>query len=136
MASELRTINIRTSEGEFTADTDGPETGELVLFLHGFPQTRYTWRHEAKHLAGAGYRAVAFDQRGYSRGARFQEINDYRLENLVQDVLDVADALGQERFHLVGHDWGGQVGWCQTWPKRRCIGRQVGRELGRERRWI
>ncbi|MCF6467741.1 alpha/beta hydrolase [Nonomuraea sp. MG754425] len=63
-------------------------------------------------LAAAGCRAVAFDQRGYSPGARPAEVAAYRMPHLVQDVLDVADTLGADRFHLVGHDWGGSVAWC------------------------
>lgn len=97
---------------EFAAELTGPERGALVLFLHGFPQTRYTWRAELLALATQGYRCCAFDQRGYSPGARPEGIAPYRLELPISDVLAVADALGHARFHLVGHDWGGQLAWC------------------------
>ncbi len=96
---------------EFTADVAGPEHGDLVLLLHGFPQTRHTWRAELPALAAAGYRACAPDQRGYSAGARPPAIDAYRTEHLVADALALADALGAQRFHLVGHDWGGQLAW-------------------------
>lgn len=92
----------------------GPENGETVLLLHGFPQTRYTWRNEVPALAEAGYRPVAFDQRGYSPGARPEGIDAYRMELLVSDVLGIADAIGADRFHIVGHDWGGQIAWLTT----------------------
>ena len=82
-----------------------------MLLLHGFPQTRYTYRHELPVLAEAGYRAVAPDQRGYSAKARPNGVERYGIDLLVGDVLGLASALGQERFHLVGHDWGGQVAW-------------------------
>ena len=62
-------------------------------------------------LARAGFRACAPDQRGYSPGARPAGIDAYRVERLVSDVLALADALGRERFHLVGHDWGGHLAW-------------------------
>jgi len=97
-------------------DTAGPPGGSLVLLLHGYPQTRHTWRHQVPALGRAGYRAVAPDQRGYSPGVRPDPANGlapYGIDRLVQDVLDIADAGGKpgEPFHLIGHDWGGQVAW-------------------------
>ncbi len=107
---------VATPEGHFTASTDGPADGPLVLLLHGYPQTRHTWRHQVPALGAAGYHAVAPDQRGYSPGVRPDPAKDlaaYGIDRLVQDVLDMADALGTagRPFHLVGHDWGGQVSW-------------------------
>jgi pimeloyl-ACP methyl ester carboxylesterase len=95
----------------FDAIADGPEGGELVLLLHGFPQTSAAWRDQVVALAAAGYRAVAPDQRGYSSRARPAEVAAYAMRELVGDVIGIADALGAERFHLVGHDWGGAVAW-------------------------
>jgi pimeloyl-ACP methyl ester carboxylesterase len=95
----------------FDACIDGPEGGTGVLLLHGFPQTSLAWSAALPALAGAGYRACAFDQRGYSPDARPAEVEAYRIPDLVGDVLGVADALGFDRFHLVGHDWGGAVAW-------------------------
>ncbi len=83
-----------------------------MLFLHGYPQSRHTWRQELKTLSGLGYRVCAPDQRGYSPGARPLGVESYRTELIVQDAIDIASALGAERFHLVGHDWGGGVAWC------------------------
>jgi pimeloyl-ACP methyl ester carboxylesterase len=82
-----------------------------VLLLHGFPQTSASWRDQVTALASAGYRAVAPDQRGYSPRARPTEVAAYAIPELVGDVIGFADALGAERFHLVGHDWGGAVAW-------------------------
>lgn len=94
---------------------EGPADGPLVLMLHGFPQSRHTWRHQLPALAAAGFRAVAPDQRGYSPGARPDPavLDNYHYDRLIGDVLDLAAARGCEsgRFHLVGHDWGGQVAW-------------------------
>lgn len=89
----------------------GPEDGELVLLLHGFPQTSYQWRYALAALGEAGYRAVAPDQRGYSPQARPTEVADYAMTALVSDVLAIADTLGRKRFHVVGHDWGAVVAW-------------------------
>jgi pimeloyl-ACP methyl ester carboxylesterase len=93
-------------------DVAGPERGEVVLLLHGFPQTRHSWRAELRALSDAGYRACAPDQRGYSAGARPSAVDAYRTDWLVGDALLLADQLdAPETFHLVGHDWGGQLAW-------------------------
>src|SRR5258708_1493924 len=69
--STMETIGIKTRSGlTFTADVTGPDGGALVLLLHGFPESRYSWRAALPALASADYRAVAPDQRGYSPGAR------------------------------------------------------------------
>src|SRR5690606_31695777 len=94
-----------------TARAAGPQRGEVVLLLHGFPQTSWSWRHQLTALAAAGYRAVAPDQRGYSPGARPAEASRYAPPGLVADVMAVADELGAFTFHLVGHDWGAAVAW-------------------------
>jgi pimeloyl-ACP methyl ester carboxylesterase len=85
--------------------------GPAVLMLHGFPESSHMWTPLLEAAARAGHRAAAFDQRGYSPGARPQAVAGYRRAELEADVLAVADALGFERFHLVGHDWGAVVGW-------------------------
>src|SRR6202023_3483195 len=95
----------------FTVDTAGPATGPPVLLLHGFPQTRHMWRYQLRALAAAGFRAVAPDQRGYSAGARPTEVESYASDLLTADALALMDICGARRFHLVGHDWGGQLAW-------------------------
>lgn len=104
-------FEIKASGMTFTALTDGPEDGPLVIFLHGFPQFADSWSHIIPPIAQAGYRAVAFDQRGYADGARPGEVRAYRIPELVKDILAVADALKAQRFHVVGHDWGGFIAW-------------------------
>ena len=95
----------------FSARAAGPADGRLVLFLHGFPQTSWSWRNQLTTLAEHGYRAVAPDQRGYCAGARPEGTDHYRMDHLVADVLAIADKLGGHQFDLVGHDWGGAVAW-------------------------
>jgi pimeloyl-ACP methyl ester carboxylesterase len=112
----IETVQIATRSGlSFTADVAGPAGGVLVLLLHGFPESRHSWREALPELAKAGYRAVAPDQRGYSPGARPDPatLDNYLFDTLVADAIDIADASGAAgaRFHLVGHDWGGQVSW-------------------------
>ncbi len=95
----------------FDAASAGDPRHPLVLLLHGFPQTHHSFRDQLPALAARGFFAVAPNQRGYSPGARPTDLASYATEHLVADVLAFADALGAERFHLVGHDWGGQLSW-------------------------
>jgi pimeloyl-ACP methyl ester carboxylesterase len=104
-------ITVEIDGLTFDALAAGPEDGELVLLLHGFPQTSLTFEAQVAALGDAGYRAVAPDQRGYSPGARPAEVEEYAIDNLVDDVVGTADALGADQFHLVGHNWGGMVAW-------------------------
>jgi len=104
-------MEIAIGPYRYSARADGPVDGELVLLLHGFPETSYEWCAQLAALGNAGYRAVAPDQRGYARRARPLDVTEYAIDHLVDDVRAFADALGAERFHLVGHDWGGFVAW-------------------------
>lgn len=121
----IDTIGIKTRSGlTFTADVAGPADGPLVLLLHGFPESRHSWRAALPALAAAGYRAVAPDQRGYSPGARPDpaDLANYAFDKLIADAIEIVSAEGYDgkRFHLVGHDWGGQVSWgvASQHPKR------------------
>ena len=99
----------------FTCRVSGLEnTGETVILLHGFPSTSHMWHELINFLSNENYRVIAPNQRGYSQGARPSEISEYRIDNLVQDVLNIADAMDVNKFHLIGHDWGSAVGWAVT----------------------
>ncbi len=104
---------VRLAVGDLTFDATlaGPDDGPLVVLLHGFPQTSWCWRRQVPALVEAGFRVLAPDQRGYSPGARPDSVDAYRSEAVQGDVLALADQLGADRFHLVGHDWGGAVAW-------------------------
>lgn len=103
---------IRSGEHAFRARVAGfgGTRGNLIL-LHGFPETSIMWQPLLENAAQAGYQVVAFDQRGYSPGARPEGRDQYTLGDLTTDLLAVADAVGFDQFHLVGHDWGSAVGW-------------------------
>jgi pimeloyl-ACP methyl ester carboxylesterase len=96
----------------FDVRTLGPDDGEPVVLLHGFPETSLSWSAVAPVLAAAGFRVVAPDQRGYSPDARPAAVADYAMQHLVDDVLGLADSLDLGTFHLVGHDWGAAVSWA------------------------
>lgn len=89
--------------------------GPLVLFLHGFPELWYSWRHQLGYLAEHGYRAVAIDQRGYGRSSKFWSPDAYRIHRLVEDAVGVVAALGETSAVIVGHDWGAPVAWTAAW---------------------
>ena len=85
--------------------------GPVVLLCHGFPESWYSWRHQLKALADAGYRAVAPDMRGYGQTDRPDEIERYTLLHLVGDMVGLLDALAVETAVIAGHDWGAPVAW-------------------------
>ena len=86
-------------------------SGPLVVLLHGFPESWYSWRHQLQALADAGYHAVAPDQRGYGQSDRPVDIQKYTQLHLVGDVIGLLDALGEEQAVVAGHDWGAPVAW-------------------------
>lgn len=85
--------------------------GSPVLLLHGFPDTHVTWRRQWPVLAGAGMRVIAPDLRGIGRTDMPPETSAYGISFLADDVLRLMDSLDIEKAALVGHDWGGLIGW-------------------------
>lgn len=104
----------------FDLRDSGPTEGPAVIFLHGHPQTNVAWEAVIPRLVTAGYRCLAPNQRGLSRGARPNRRRDYRMSELVEDVGALVDAVGGQRVHLVGHDFGGLVAWsfAAAYPDR------------------
>ena len=85
--------------------------GPLVIFLHGFPESWYSWRHQLPATAKAGFHAVAPDMRGYGKSDKPAGVDDYDIHHLTADVVGLIDALGQKTAVVVGHDWGALVAW-------------------------
>ncbi|MEM6710535.1 MAG: alpha/beta hydrolase [Pseudomonadota bacterium] len=111
-ATTAQLVLIDVGELTFRARVAGFGGGRgNVLLLHGFPESSIMYEPMLSALAEAGFQVVAFDQRGYSPGARPAAVEAYGLPSLTADVYAVADAVGFERFHLFGHDWGAVVGW-------------------------
>jgi pimeloyl-ACP methyl ester carboxylesterase len=107
----METVELKANGLVFDALADGPADGRLVMLLHGFPQTSWSWRRVMPLLVAGGCRVVAPDQRGYSPGARPDDVSAYRMPVLVADVVGMLDALGAEQADIVGHDWGAAVAW-------------------------
>jgi pimeloyl-ACP methyl ester carboxylesterase len=89
----------------------GPDDGEPVILLHGFPEAWFGWEAQIETLAEAGFRVIAPDQRGYNLSDKPKGVSNYAMAILVQDILGLADRLGYQRFHLAGHDFGAMVSW-------------------------
>ncbi|GAA4581226.1 alpha/beta hydrolase [Planotetraspora phitsanulokensis] len=84
-------------------------SGPLVLLVHGFPESWYSWRRQLPALARAGYRAVALDVRGYGRSSKPAAEDGYRMLALVEDNVALVRALGEESAVIIGHDWGSNI---------------------------
>ncbi|MDG3009582.1 alpha/beta hydrolase [Rhodococcus sp. D2-41] len=112
--------SVRVEDLVFDVDVSGTDTGTAVLLLHGFPETKASWRSVTERLGAAGLRTIAPDQRGYSPGARPVAVDDYHIDRLVADALGLLDALAVTDAHVVGHDWGAIVAWflAARYPER------------------
>ncbi|MET8681880.1 alpha/beta hydrolase [Streptomyces sp. NPDC004647] len=84
-------------------------SGPLVLLVHGFPESWYSWRHQLPVIAAAGFRAVAIDVRGYGRSSKPHDVEAYRMLAHVADNAAVVRALGEQTAIVVGHDWGSPI---------------------------
>jgi pimeloyl-ACP methyl ester carboxylesterase len=100
---ELDTVDIGPGKIE---GADAP----TLIFLHGFPESHRTWRHQIAHFS-CRYRCIAPDQRGYRGSSKPRDVSAYAPDKLIGDVFQLADALGVGRFTIVGHDWGGAIAW-------------------------
>ena len=101
----------------------GAEDAPLIVFVHGWPELSISWRHQLPCLAALGFRAVAPDMRGYGRSSVYARHEDYALEQIVKDMIELLDALGRDKAVWVGHDWGSPVVWSlASHHPERCFG--------------
>ncbi len=102
---------VQANELTFVCDECG-SSDDVALLLHGFPECRFSWRHQLAPLARLGWRAVAPDLRGYGDTSRPKERAAYELSRLVNDAAALFDTLGARRRLLIGHDWGAVIAWA------------------------
>lgn len=102
---------MRVDSGGVGIEVEVVGEGTPVVLLHGFPDSGRLWRHQVPALTDAGFRVIVPDQRGYGASDKPAEVEAYSLPFLAGDVLAVLDHLGDERAHVVGHDWGAAVAW-------------------------
>lgn len=123
--SEIQTTRISLSTGvTLKVAFGGPEDAEPIIFLHGFPESHRTWRHQLPNLV-TDFRVVAPDQRGYAGSDKPEAVEEYRVGKIVADLVALADALAIGRFTLVGHDWGGAAAWAAALAHPERIARLV-----------
>ena len=107
----MEQIRVTLASGiELDVVDTGPRDAPVLIFLHGFPESHRTWRHQIAHLSDR-YRCIAPDQRGYRGSSKPQDVASYTPDKLIGDVFQLADALGVGNFTIVGHDWGGAIAW-------------------------
>lgn len=104
-------IEVKTRHFKFECMAVGNKDDELVILLHGFPETAYMWRNLMTDLARNELYCLAPNLRGYSKDACPKGKKNYKLEALAGDIIDISKALNRSKFHLVGHDWGAAIGW-------------------------
>jgi len=89
----------------------GSPSGKPLVFLHGFPEFWFGWRHQIDHFVCSGYRVIIPDQRGYNLSEKPADIDSYSIDLLARDVIGVLDAVTHSKAFVVGHDWGASVTW-------------------------
>ncbi len=110
--SVLKTERFALPTGvELDVTHGGPDGARAIFFLHGFPESARTWRHQLADLAH-DYRVFAPDQRGFAGSSKPEGVDNYTHDKPVADLFALADAVGVETFTLVGHDWGGAIAWA------------------------
>jgi pimeloyl-ACP methyl ester carboxylesterase len=105
---DFRHATVQVGDLRMHTVVEGPEDAPLVVLLHGFPEFWYSWRHQIKELAAAGYRVVTPDQRGYNLTDKH---GPYDVSTLATDIVSLVHTLGYRRATIVGHDWGGVISW-------------------------
>lgn len=106
-----QTKQIKVGNLEFDCSVTGEENNEAVIFLHGFPETSFMWSKIMKKIASLGFYCIAPNMRGYSKNACPEGVKNYGIENLSADILNIANAVNVDKFHLIAHDWGAGIGW-------------------------
>lgn len=109
---QTETTYIETNGIKLHVVMAGPEDGQPVFLLHGFPEFWYGWSKQIPALVEAGYRVIVPDQRGYNLSDKPKGVKAYTLDKLANDILGLIDAFGYEKVNLIGHDWGAIVAWA------------------------
>ena len=106
---EQNFITVANGDIELNVATQG--SGPLIVFVHGWPELWYSWRHQMDHFARRGYTTAALDVRGYGGSSAPHDVGEYTLSKITSDVAAVIDALSDEPAIVVGHDWGAPIAW-------------------------
>jgi pimeloyl-ACP methyl ester carboxylesterase len=120
MSSPLTHKYISTNGIRLHVVEAGKPGGELIVFLHGFPEFWYAWRYQIDYFARAGFHVLVPDQRGYNLSEKPNGTKAYNLDELAKDIVGMIDAYQREKAFIVGHDWGGVAAWrtAMVFPDR------------------
>jgi pimeloyl-ACP methyl ester carboxylesterase len=114
------------SANGLTFEVDMCGSGDrLALMLHGFPESKFSWRFQLPLLARLGYKAWAPNLRGYGRSSRPSSVSDYHIEKLAGDVAGLIDAAKAKEVVLIAHDWGAVIAWYFAIKKIRPLSRLI-----------
>ena len=117
MPQPITTRRIEANGLTFEVDECGGGDN-IAICLHGFPESRFSWRHQLPALAELGWRAIAPDTRGYGNSSRPLGKANYKIAALMDDVAGLFEAVGAKRRLLIGHDWGGIIAWAYAMERR------------------
>ena len=119
--NSIKCESLQIGKLNFDCRIAGNPDHELVVLLHGFPESSFMWIDLMKDISALGFYCMAPNMRGYSKGAQPKGKKHYTIEQLSQDVLDLAQAVGKDKFHLIGHDWGAAIGWKTVYDHPKTI---------------
>jgi pimeloyl-ACP methyl ester carboxylesterase len=126
LVNEVNTQMMKIGDMNFEVDVAGdPASEKLALFLHGFPETSHTWRHQIPLLTSLGYKCWAPNQRGYGKTTTPEGVDSYKMDLLLEDVAKLIDASKSKSVTLIAHDWGAIVAWFFVLKSIRPIDRLV-----------
>jgi epoxide hydrolase 4 len=111
ICSPLHFCVLRINEVAVHVALAGPVTGKPLLFLHGFPEPWFAWRHQIDYFVSSGYRVIIRDQRGYNLSEKPAGVSNCTIDLLATDMVGLLDAVAASKAIVVGHDWGAAVTW-------------------------
>lgn len=111
MLADIDFEYIKTNGIELHVAISGPEDGDLVILLHGFPEFWFSWRKQIGALAAEGFRVAVPDQRGYNKSGKPKGRCSFEIDRLQKDVIGLIEHFGRKDAAIIGHDWGGAVAW-------------------------
>ena len=109
---------VKINEIEINTLVEGD--GKPVIFVHGWPESWYSWRNQIEPFKKAGYKVIIPDIRGYGRSSNPKEVEKYTLKEITKDLIGILDFLNEENAHIIGHDWGAPISWYTSllYPER------------------
>lgn len=118
---DIKRENIQVNNLGFDCRISGNVSDQLVVLLHGFPETSHMWINLMQDISALGFYCIAPNMRGYSKDARPIGKKYYTIDKLSQDIMDIAKVVGKDKFHLIGHDWGAVIGWFAAYNNPKTI---------------